>query len=360
MRPILLLVLGFALTVGCARAGQGYGSEDALRDLASDDAATRAKGAGYYWGHPEEYTTEVRDALLKALDKPGSRTMVINALGAAKEGRAVPYLLKMIDGPSGHDCALALGRIGDKAAVPYLLAMAEVRGPDSNVLLALGKLRDERAVVPLLEMLRTHPSNRDIANALGHIGDRRAVEPLLHLAESYLNTGRGQPCIRAIGRLADRRAMAVLTAFSKHGNAAFRSDAAEALGRLRSHEAVRRLQEMLATEEDADVIDSVIVGLGICANEDAVRLLADQLQSISEDEVVPVKQGRKPAVDYKRKNAIVRSLAATQRASALVAVAARLQAWEEMGVGRFLSLQGAPYGSYIMIDLMAMAGLTGS
>ena len=89
------------------------------------------------------------------------------------------------------EAALALGRLGFRAAVPKLLSRLAALPRWSNarwwICQTLGALGDTNAIDPLLS-IASDPTERDLhafaATALGKLGDRRALEVLQSLQES--------------------------------------------------------------------------------------------------------------------------------------------------------------------------------
>ncbi|MFX1520423.1 MAG: HEAT repeat domain-containing protein [Promethearchaeota archaeon] len=116
------------------------------------------------------------------------------------------------DDPKGREEALyALGELGDERAVESLIAMLE--DSSSNVrkgaAVALGWLKDTRAVDPLLKYLKKAKANEfsSITYALSELKDMKAVEPLIQMALEAKSQQMRKPCIRALGKLNDKRAI---------------------------------------------------------------------------------------------------------------------------------------------------------
>jgi len=278
MRAMLVvsLLLTCAVAVGQDRVKGEYMPKDALRDLRGGTHEGIIRGAEYFLLHPDKYSRAAGDALLAALGRPeGDRLLVVNALAACKE---------------------------------------------------------QRAVERFLEMLEKDPDKTHLMSALGVIGDKRALAPLLRLTRRYLDDKREVPCELAGGVAAlcadDEASVPVLLRLTHSTDAKVRRSAAEGLGRTRSKKAIGRLGEMIAAEDkgfDAELERMVCAGaLAHIGTEDATGLLLRRLRKLSERywRVVSIKQPEESRLTDtdEELSRLYAALAATRRASALAAV----------------------------------------
>jgi len=230
-----------------------------------------------------------------------------------------------------------------------------------GAIVTLGKLGDRRAVVPLLKMLEDRPGEYTVLGALADIGDRRALGPLMGLARKTLTKqiqGDLLNTTRALARLADGSVTPLLIQLSKHPDGAVRQVAAEGLGRVGDKEAVARLREMLKHEKDKDAKTGAITGLATCDTEQTVRMLSEELKALTDWELAGERN-----MAYVREAAwhrnIVKGLARTRRASALVAVIERVRTWQDVDRGWFSRDEFHSLVTTMHRDLEAAAYLTG-
>jgi HEAT repeat protein len=201
----------------------------------------------------------VLDHLIKILDnkdsgnhKRGSVIVVLKMIGSANAVEPLIRALKDKDDGIRLNAAWALAEIGDARAVGPLLqalkdeyykvqdiaAEALVKIADVKTVeaftqalkdehwkirlvaaKALAKSGDARAVEPLIQALKDEDKRvrEATAEALGMIGDARAVEPLIQSLNSYGPTqwdySPASSAIRALGKIRDERAVAVLSHF---------------------------------------------------------------------------------------------------------------------------------------------------
>jgi hypothetical protein len=84
---------------------------------------------------------------------------------------------------------------------------------------ALGQIADKRAVEPLMWMLKDESMKvrEAAARALGRIVDKRAVEPLMQILEDESGKVR-EAAVRALGSIGDKRAIKRLSKFLEYGD----------------------------------------------------------------------------------------------------------------------------------------------
>jgi len=105
----------------------------------------------------------------------------------------------------------ALGELGDKRAVEPLITMLEDPSSDvrKSAAVALGWLKDKRAVEPLLNYFKKAQASEfsSITYALSELKDKEAVDPLIQMALEAESQQIRKPCIRALGKMNDKRAI---------------------------------------------------------------------------------------------------------------------------------------------------------
>ncbi len=118
---------------------------------------------------------------------PDDREGAIYSLRCSRRKSAVPMLIQALDDPELRDAALSVlaDRKDAAEAVPKLISLLPIvdGGTKVEVIEALGAARDPRAVEPLAELLNDPDDwvRRHAAGVLGELGDHRALEPLVDL-----------------------------------------------------------------------------------------------------------------------------------------------------------------------------------
>jgi HEAT repeat protein len=188
-----------------------------------------------------------------AVDKQ-QREYVVAALGTLKVVDAIPALSDILARPvlqRRYIAAWALGEIGDAAAVPPLLAVladenSEVRRYATRALIKLNR----GAVGPLIEYLAEARDEgaAGAIRALGDIADKRALAVLLERTQG----AQRAEAFMALGKLRDARAESGLLAGLQDPDSLVRMSAAMALGPLGGPEAAEALSKTL--EDEAHVV----------------------------------------------------------------------------------------------------------
>ncbi|MFX1466179.1 MAG: HEAT repeat domain-containing protein [Promethearchaeota archaeon] len=140
----------------------------------------------------------------------------------------------------------ALGELGGKRAVEPLIAMLEDPSSDvrKSAAVALGWLKDKRAVDPLLKYLKKAQASEfsSITYALSELQDKKAVEPLIQLALESKSQLIRKPCIRALGKFNDKRAIIpFLEILSNKEATDFQRFTSETLDRMLDDEGIKEL-----------------------------------------------------------------------------------------------------------------------
>ena len=175
---------------------------------------------------------------LHLLDHSRVYTEALRVLVKARQSRAIPKLLKMME--SGvSDYALtgrALRLLGHTGLAEEMLELLKHPHPLERQIAveALGGFGDERAVGPVIEAVRDddYELRASAARALGHLGDTRAVQPLVDMLddpEHWVVT----EAVRSLKYLGDVRAVPHLTPLLEHDDWGIREAAKGALETLR-------------------------------------------------------------------------------------------------------------------------------
>lgn len=182
------------------------------------------------------------------------REYVIAALGTLKVTAAIPEIRAVLaqqDLERRYVAAWALGEIGDAAAIPALIdALAdknsEVRRYATRGLIKMNKI----AVMPLIEYLEDARGEgaAGAIRAVGDIADKRALLVLLAQTEGEQRA----EAFLALGKLRDPRAEAALVAGLQDSDSLVRMNAAMALGPLGGLTAAAALSKTV--EDDVHVV----------------------------------------------------------------------------------------------------------
>ncbi|MFX1520422.1 MAG: HEAT repeat domain-containing protein [Promethearchaeota archaeon] len=151
----------------------------------------------------------------------------------------------------------ALGELGDERAVEPLIKMLE--DPSSNIrkgaAVALGWLKDTRAVEPLLKYLQKAQASEfsSITYALSELKDMKAVEPLIQMALEGKSQQIRKPCIRALGKMNDKRAIIPLIEILTNKKEArdFHTFTREILDKMLDEEGIKTLIQAFESSNEA-------------------------------------------------------------------------------------------------------------
>jgi HEAT repeat protein len=168
----------------------------------------------------------------------------------------------------------ALAAIGEPSVPVLGLCLsdpqADVQEAASSVLAIIA---DERVIDPLIAALanRDWIVRMHAAKALGRIKDARAIEPLLPLLQDKVKAVR-EEAATALAELGEC-ALASLVGALKHSEWLVRLHAVEALGKSRSADAVEPLLWVLFNDRDQAVREDVVRALGQLADARALEFL---------------------------------------------------------------------------------------
>ncbi len=212
------------------------------------------------------------------------RTAAVDALGspAMGGGAALPTMVRLsrhrpVDDLARH-ADLALGEVATPTAVAALVAA--LGAPPVPEEAKLGLLHAGRAAVDALagEVARGTPSSAALAAALlGEIGDRRATETLTRaIAPPESSAAVVRVALEALGRLRDPAAVPALARAAEAPQADVRLQAFAALEALADPRSVAVLEEGLA-DRDPRVRAGAAQLAGRLAARGAAPMLADRL-----------------------------------------------------------------------------------
>ena len=198
-------------------------------------------------------------------------------LGSYRDQRAVDPLARVLKDPDRAvrtAAATALTAIGE-AAVPALglcLEESDLTVQESAAAI-LSTIGDHRVLEPLIGAL-TSPDwvvRMHTAKALGRIGDGQAVEPLMPLLHDKVKAVR----VDAAGALASigEAAVHVLIEALAHPEWLVRLHAVEALGKIKSPDAIEPLLRLMFNDRDAAIRTDAARSLGDIGDSRACRFL---------------------------------------------------------------------------------------
>lgn len=201
----------------------------------------------------------LRYALDVALDQTRTvqiRLRAIYSLGSLKDLRGIPILIKALEDPVAQIRAYAISaltQLNNPEAAQLIVQMLgdtdkHVRVNAAN---ALGRLGDQQVVEILLEQLASKDAAvRDNASeALGLLQDARAIQPLIGVIRDDQNLSVRRSAVQALGRIDHKESIPTLIAALQDQDMYIVINAAQALGRMRSANAVDALQTILTHPE---------------------------------------------------------------------------------------------------------------
>ncbi len=230
----------------------------------------------------EELHSSIRPVLIARLTSSNrdERTISAIALGLAGESGAFSGLRQMLARASSLDrqaAALGLGFLGDPLAIPELGRLLNRAGVPmidrSKAALGLGFIGGRDAATALKSALHQSLNHRGreaaelqaaIATALGLAGRKESVGVLLRVAEQRENRSVfvRTAAINALGRIGEDAASAALIGLLDDSRAAIRDASAQALGMLKSRQAVPALKTVFTGDGDPAVRSRAAMALG--------------------------------------------------------------------------------------------------
>lgn len=224
---------------------------------------------------------EVQDSARDTLET----LLALEALTVLRDRRAVPILLKKLDGVNHSiqtKAIRALGYIADKRAVDSLIGIVKRSRKWEQYLAAwaLGEIGDPRAVSPLIEALDESDDlgKKAISAALGKFGEP-AMRPLIDILRNRNSMVRSRAAI-ALGLSKDQAAVEPLMSVLFDDDMILRRYAAEALGTLGDERAVTSLIQLL-NDPFPDARGTAIWSLGHIRDERAVKPLISLLSDVT-------------------------------------------------------------------------------
>jgi len=207
----------------------------------------------------------------------GVREEAATMLGSFKDPRAIVPLTRAL-----HDTDRAVR----EAAIGALSSIGEPSIPALGTCLAdpalhvqeaasaiLASIADTRVFAPLVAALRSHDwiVRMHAAKALGRIGDPQAVPALMPLLQDKVKAVR-EEASSALAAIGSAAVSALLLAL-QHEEWLVRLHAVEALGKLKSPDAVDPLLRTLFNDRDSAIREDVVRALGAIGDARAVDYL---------------------------------------------------------------------------------------
>jgi HEAT repeat protein len=179
---------------------------------------------------------------------------ILSSIADSRVLESLTVALRSPDWVVRMHAAKALGRIGDPRAVPALLPLLQdpVKAVREDVSTALA-LVGPGAVAPLIETL-SHTGwlvRLHAVEALGKLRTPEAVEPLLHLVFNDADMAVREDAVRALGEIGDARAVDFLLVLMN--TPGLRPLAIESLGKIGDRRAVSALVAVVTGEARPEV-----------------------------------------------------------------------------------------------------------
>jgi len=239
-------------------------------------------------------TTKDPALLVEALQMPYEKVRVFanSELGRLKAADATQALSSVALTDSSAlvraSAINALVLIDVEKVVPTLEKALQDSDPAvaASAATGLGKARAKAAVRSLLlALLHKSPKLRSAsAEALGRIGDVRSVTPLLRVLGADEATEVREQAAKALGLLKDARAVPALVKTLEAPEASLRVFAIDALGELGETSVVEGLSQMLTTDRNPGVRQSLVVALGKLGDARALPALEAMMKDNQTDE----------------------------------------------------------------------------
>jgi HEAT repeats len=222
------------------------------------------------WGQPKRGYSPTQKQLLQEaavqslaqIGGPVARQKLIDLLNSA-DPKVRSIASRAMAGATGSQAVsdlLAALQTEKDAAI-----RAQIIRSLGNVGRGSGNQEKQTIVQALLREMESSPLDIQIAavNALGALAVKSATEALLKLARQHLSIATLVSDIaRALGEIGDDRAVELLAILLKdHGSPSVRSEAALALGKIRTAKALAALKSRLSKEKEARVKASITTAI---------------------------------------------------------------------------------------------------
>jgi HEAT repeat protein len=281
---LYLCVLGLPF----AAHGQSDNVSALIADLSSPDAGVRMKAVNALGQAKDPRAVEPLIGALNDTDF-GVRSRAPLALGEIG-APAVESLIAALKHPYSNvrqGAAMALGIIKDPRAVEPLIDAIKVKGQDFNArddaAWALSAIKDPRAVDPLIALLKDPNTDSFVllsaARVLGNIKDPRAIDPLIaRLKEPGNNVPWYAAALGGIGTPAVEPLIAAL----KNSNSDVREREALALGEINDPEAINFLLAAWKARDFHVIVgaDSFFIKRGEPGSEDLLIEALDKFANV--------------------------------------------------------------------------------
>lgn len=240
----------------------------AVRQLSNGEPAERARAAELLGRRGVDRRDAIVPHLRRSLREDRDwrvRASSGRALGRLSAREAVPDLVRALRDPVVDVrvvAAAALWRLPDPAAVPALLELLRDRDAAARQwgALALGVTRDRRATQPLITLLDDPERDvrLDAIRSLRRIRDAAAVSALERYASDAARAEDERlEAIDALAGLDGPEKVDALVRLARHGDAAIRTRAVQALGRVGDALVVPALRERRRAERSLAVRNAI-------------------------------------------------------------------------------------------------------
>lgn len=253
-------------------------------------------------------------------EDPFTRSHAMEALAQALGPKAGGILKQALGDPEASvrfAAAMAIGDVRYAPAKADLIRMAKLAGPDKRVycavIYALHNLGDDTYTGDLSRLLTEHREPQIRANAalvMGKMDEPSAVGPLKMMLEHEQDNLVKVNVVEALAMLGDTRHERMLEAYTKGYDVGIRLIAIRSLGRGRSIQAARVLQELLHERNPAQVRVVSAAELGKLSQADA-RAYALCVRAVTDPNAVIASSSRQRGFDTDRSRPhVLRHLAA--------------------------------------------------
>lgn len=290
MARLCLVVTGVLLVLAPPAFPNGFphfaiSREQLVELLGSPDPQHRLGAATSLGVRRERSALEpLLDLLEGSAELEAVKVEAVEALGAIRDGRAVPRLVAHLDRePSARVRAQIADVLGDFGGDPAVAALRRLVADDQSsqvrgrAAVALGRLKASAVRPFLVERLSGDPDGEvrvALLQALGLLGDSEATPAVLKAFIIEADPSARIAAALALGRLADRRATAALIAAleDRSQDVPVRQAVALALAWLRDPAAIPVLEQLL-TEPDIVTVVLGIRALGETGSRQAAAAL---------------------------------------------------------------------------------------
>ncbi|MFS0519670.1 HEAT repeat domain-containing protein [Nostoc sp. UIC 10607] len=209
---------------------------------------------------------------------------IIDYIGSRDAISALTQALKDSDTDVRINAACALGKLGLNIAIPIIKEYTESSNYDISyrAIYALGKVGSDTAINELFQLLNNPSYNikQSAAMVLVNIGSKKIIARLIKYLKTEKSNVVREIIIKSLGEIGSTRAIPYLIRILKKNSGAddyVRKNAAQALGKIGSDDAIDSLIESLITDDY--VREYAANSLGIIGSDTAILALNQALTS---------------------------------------------------------------------------------